>query len=104
MLKSRLGMDAINFGRGFQRMYVVLAAAWFLLVAFMVASDHWLWVPWRVTPTTWTALAKETGVVPYVPPPPSGFETVSTPVTIVVSPLRFSSTSRVAAQPSPKER
>jgi hypothetical protein len=49
----------MNYRRGLQRLYAVLASAWFLLVLFMVAADRWLWVPWHVFPATGEGLAKE---------------------------------------------
>jgi len=57
----------MNYRRGFQRTYAVLAVAWIALVIFMVTSDRWIWTQWRITPTTWDALAKECGSVD-VPP------------------------------------
>jgi hypothetical protein len=43
----------MNYRRGLHRLYLTLAAAWFLLVLFMVATDRWFWTPWRVLPITW---------------------------------------------------
>jgi hypothetical protein len=65
----------MNYRRGLHRLYLVLAASWFLLVLFMVATDHWFWTPWRVLPVTWEQLAKKHGLtVSDVPAPPPGFE------------------------------
>jgi hypothetical protein len=63
----------MNYRKGFQRLYLVAAFFWFCVITFMVASDHWIWVRWRLLPTTWAALTKETyGTV--ISAPPEGFE------------------------------
>jgi hypothetical protein len=76
----------MNYRRGLHRLYVVFAAAWFLLVLFMVAAERWLWAPWHVLPATWhdqfggipvdAPKAGDWGAVKEepIPPPPSGFE------------------------------
>lgn len=53
----------MNFRRGFQRVYAILAVAWVALVIFMVISDRWICEPWwRVLPNTYDNLAEQIGV------------------------------------------
>jgi len=79
----------MNYRRGLQRVYAVAWGAWLLVVVFMVLSNRWSWVPWRITPMTWAEAAKEAGLE-YVLPPPAGFEMDSAAQmqVIVVSPAR----------------
>jgi hypothetical protein len=71
----------LDYRRGLQRLYVVLAVAWFLLVLFQVASDHWVREPWRITPSTWSEMAKRYGAVEAAPGTKADFA-------VTVSPLR----------------
>lgn len=49
--------------RGLQRLYAVLAITWLGMVVYMVASDRWIWEPWRITPTSWDDIVNRSGAV-----------------------------------------
>jgi hypothetical protein len=95
----------VNYRRGLRRLYLTLAAAWFLVVLFMVATDHWLWTPWNVLPVTWGRLAKERGVWISTGPPvelsPKDVQLDQILATLPVSPLRIARNVAALALPLP---
>jgi hypothetical protein len=72
-------MDEMNYRRGFQRVYLTLAGAWFVLASFMILSYQWVWVDWRLTPRTVDELIRKYRDPDVRPAPPPGYTLDATP-------------------------